>query len=48
MAKGSGATSNLWPKYLRIRINDALTSPEKRAETQRVLAMLRREIAAQP
>ncbi|CAN5895213.1 hypothetical protein BH11MYX3_BH11MYX3_31010 [soil metagenome] len=45
-AKGSGATSNLWPRYLRIRINDVLTTPEKRTEAQRALAQLRAEIAA--
>ncbi len=45
-AKGSGATSNLWPRYLRIRINDVLTTPENRAEAQRQLAQLRAEIAA--
>ena len=45
-AKGSGATANLWPRYLRIRINDVLTTPDKRIEAQRALAQLRREIAA--
>ncbi len=44
--KGSGATSALWPRYLRIRINDMLTTPERRAEAQRTLAQLRAEIAA--
>ncbi len=45
-ARGSGATAGLWPKYLRIRINDVITTPEKRVEAQRTLAQLRREIAA--
>ena len=45
-AKGSGATADLWPKYLRIRINDVITSPEKRSEAQRILSQLRKEIAA--
>jgi tRNA A-37 threonylcarbamoyl transferase component Bud32 len=45
-AKGSGATADLWPKYLRIRINDVITTPEKRSEAQRTLAQLHREIAA--
>ncbi len=45
--RGSAATSALWPRYLRIRINDALTTPEKRAEAHRALTALRSEIAAQ-
>jgi hypothetical protein len=45
--KGSTATSALWPRYLRIRINDALATPEKRAEAHRALSTLRTEIAAQ-
>ncbi len=44
--KGSGATASLWPRYRRIRINEALATPEKRAEAQRALAQLRAEIAA--
>ncbi len=44
--RGSGATSPLWPRYLRIKINDAITTEEKRAEAHRLLTALRTDIAA--
>jgi tRNA A-37 threonylcarbamoyl transferase component Bud32 len=43
-ARGSGATASLWPRYLRIKINDVLTTPEKREAAHRELVALRTEI----
>jgi len=45
--KGASATAALWPRFLRIRINDAITTAEKRLETHQMLTALRRDISAQ-
>ncbi len=40
------AANELWPRYRMIRIQDAMTRPDKRAEALATLARLDREIAA--
>ena len=45
--RGTTATSTLWPRYLRIRINDAISTEAKRLEAHRELTALRKAIAAQ-
>jgi hypothetical protein len=46
--KGPDAAIDLWPRFRWIRINEALTSPPKRAETYQILDQLRRDVAAVP
>ncbi|HSD89371.1 MAG TPA: hypothetical protein VLB44_17700 [Kofleriaceae bacterium] len=43
-AKGLDATIELWPRYRWIRINEAMATPEKRAETATLLHDLVSEI----
>jgi len=43
-AKGLEATIELWPRYRWIRINEAIATPEKRAETATLLEGLVTEI----
>jgi eukaryotic-like serine/threonine-protein kinase len=42
------AATDLWPRYRLIRIQDVMSSPEKRAEAAQILGKLEREIAALP
>jgi serine/threonine-protein kinase len=44
-ARGSAATADLWPLYLRIRINDVITDPVKRDEADALLHQLYDQIA---
>ena len=45
--RGSDATAALWPRYRMIKINDALTTPEKRATAADMLSRIAAEIARQ-
>jgi hypothetical protein len=42
------ATQDLWSRYRWIRINDAITTPDKRTQTKAMLDQLRDDIAAVP
>jgi hypothetical protein len=42
------AATELWPRYRLIRIQDVMSSPEKRAEAAQILGKLERDIAALP
>jgi serine/threonine protein kinase len=42
------AATDLWPRYRLIRIQDVMSSPEKRAEASQILGKLERDIAALP
>ena len=43
--KGAPATADLWPSYLRIRINEALADPARRETTGEALHRLHGQIA---
>ncbi|HZJ66022.1 MAG TPA: hypothetical protein VFD36_21095, partial [Kofleriaceae bacterium] len=43
-ARGSAATADLWPLYLRVRINDVIANPVKCAEADALLRHLDDEI----
>jgi eukaryotic-like serine/threonine-protein kinase len=44
-SRGSAATADLWPLYLRVRINDVIADPVKCAEADTLLRHLDHEIA---
>jgi hypothetical protein len=44
-ARGSAATADLWPLFLRIRINDVIADPVKREEADALLRQLHDQIA---
>ncbi|HEY4240812.1 MAG TPA: protein kinase [Kofleriaceae bacterium] len=46
VARGSAATADLWPLYLRVRINDVIADPVKRAEAMALLSRLQMQVAA--
>ncbi|HEY6177441.1 MAG TPA: hypothetical protein VIX73_23450, partial [Kofleriaceae bacterium] len=43
--KGAAAAADLWPSYLRIRINEALADPTRRETTGEALQRLHTQIA---
>lgn len=45
-ARGSEATSDLWPRYRFIRLSDAMTTQQKRDQAAAILTKLTRDIAA--
>jgi tRNA A-37 threonylcarbamoyl transferase component Bud32 len=45
-AQGMDATIDLWPRYRWIRINDAMSTPEKRMQATVMLQRLQRDIGA--
>jgi len=44
--KGMDSTIDLWPRYRWIRINDMITTPERRARAAEMLERLRLDIKA--